>query len=141
MAKSTLQEVFNIVKKKIVEKNISIEELSLNVGCDEKLIEIFLNPDNDVISSLSRMMALTKVNLKYNNCDFNIYLTYDSGSEIKITRRIKPRCHIYFDMATQEFYDFGVKYKKTFPYEYKDIYISEMAKHLKEYLENKKAHY
>ena len=126
-------EVFDLLKHRIVNNNLSIKEVADNSGVSEKLVEILLNPDSDVIDSISRLLTDFKINTYAKELTFRVYEVYGKENQFKVTRLIKPRCSIYFDKSTQKYYKFSVKYKRDDVSETnKQLIMSEM----KEFLEN-----
>ena len=132
----TLTEIFNNVKNKIIKQNLTIEEVAVNSGVKQEMVEFFLNPNNNVVDDLSRLIDFTKTGLKQKDYIFKTYNIIEEGTQIKITRVIKPQCSVYFDKPTQDFYRFSLKYKKHNKISNirKRLIMSEMKESLEEYL-------
>jgi len=127
-------EVFDVLKHRIIDNNLSIQEVSENSDVSEELIELLMNPDSDVINSIDRLFTALKVNRYFKELKFEIYKLSGEGTQFKVTRIINPKCSIYFDKSTQEFYRFRVKYKRDkLSIARKQLIMSEM----KDFLENR----
>lgn len=135
---ANLSDIFDATMKRIVRHNLSIQEISENLDIDEELLEIFLNSKNNVINDLSRLLEFLKINTYYKENYFTAYKITDAGTQLKITRFIKPKCSIYFDRPTQKFYRFSMKYGKhnIISDTRKQLFMSEMKDFLEDYLRN-----
>ena len=133
-----LSDIFDVAMKKMVEDNLSIQEIAENIDIDEELLEIFLNSKNNVINDLSRLLQFLRINTYYKDNYFRAYHITDDKTQLKITRIIKPRCSIYFDKSTQNFYKFSMVHKlhNKISNTRKQIIMSEMKGFLENYLRN-----
>ena len=131
-----LTEVFNSVKNKLINKNLTIEEVAENTGVKQEVVEFLLDPNNNIIDDLSRIILFTKTGLEQRDYIFKTYTITEEDTQLKITRVIKPKCSIYFDKPTQEFYHFTAKYKKhnKLSNTRKMLIMSEMKDFLQDYL-------
>ena len=134
MKRKNFAGVFEALKHRIIDNNLSIQEVSENSDVPEELIELLMNPDSDVINSIERLFTALKINIYMSELKFDIYKLFGEGNQYKIIRVINPKCSIYFDKSTQEFYKFRVKYKRNnLSRVRKQLIMSEM----KEFLESK----
>jgi hypothetical protein len=134
MKRKNFAGAFDILKHRIIDNNLSIEEVSENAEVSEELVELLMNPDSDVVNSIERLFKSLKVNLYIKELKFEIYKLRGEGNQFKVTRIINPKCSIYFDKSTQEFYRFREKYKRDkLSRARKQLIMSEM----KEFLENR----
>lgn len=133
----SLDYILEITKQVIQDKKLTIKELADNIEAEEQIIEILLNPNNDVVGALSRLIELTNVRLRYVQKPMKVYKIYDNGAQLKIRRTLKPFCWMYFNRATQEFYNFEQKFKREkISTTTKEIIISEMADEVELYLDS-----
>ena len=139
MAKlARISEIFNVVKNRIISHNLSIQEIAENSNVSEELLEIFLNNKNNVINDLSRLLEFLKINTYYKELSFKVYRITDAGTQLKVTRIIKPKSYIYFDKPTQNYYRFTLKHKRynKISKAHKDLIMSEMKDFTENYLRN-----
>lgn len=131
---SNITDAFAEAKKVIQENNITIQEISENTNIDEQLVHIIFN--EVITNDLSRVLDFLKIKLIIKPLKFKPYsIIDDKGTSIKIKRRIKPYCSMYYDKATGKYYNFNVKHKSMkLSQKRKDIIIDEMDSVLKEYL-------
>jgi transcriptional regulator with XRE-family HTH domain len=129
-------EVFNALKRRIISHNLSIQEIAENSTVSEELIELLFDDKNNVINDISRLIEFLNVNVSYSERAFKVYIITDSGKQLKVTRIIKPRCSIYFDKPTQEFYRFEVKHKRhnKISRPLKQLIMSEMKEFTEDYI-------
>lgn len=129
-----LSEIMTTALQRIVDNNLSIQELSENSNVSEELLEILLNNKNNVTNDLSRLFEFLKINTYFKELVFKAYIITDDANQLKITRVIKPKCFMYFDRATQEYYRFSLKHKRhnTISRQHKYLIMNEM----KEFTEN-----
>ena len=129
--KNNFSDIFDKLKLHIADSNLTLEEISENIGVSEELLAIFLDPDNEVIDSVSRLFRFMNISLYSRELEFKPYSMKQNGTQIRLIRRIKPYCSIYFDTATQEFYKFTMKYKKIYLSDnHKMLIMSEMKDYL-----------
>lgn len=131
-------EVFNALKKRIISHNLSIKEIAENSNVSEELIELLFDDKNNVINDISRLIEFLNINVSYSERSFKVYRITDAGKQLKVTRIIKPKCSIYFDKPTQEFYRFEVKHKRhnKITKHLKALIMSEMKDFTEDYLRN-----
>ena len=135
MAKDVL-ELVDLAKTIIAENNMTIKELSENIGAEEGLIQIILDPNNDVVPTLSRMVEFLKIDVNKRRKKFKPYKIFQDGTTIKVVRVIKPKCSMYYDTSTGDFFNFLTRDKSLKISDMRrDIYISEMAKAVQKFLE------
>lgn len=128
-------ECFDAVKIRIFDNKLTIQELAETIGTEEEILEILLNPNTQVIEILSKLILIMKIKLHYSEMNFKLYKIFDNKTQLKIIRTLQPFCSMYFDRATQEFYNFKLTHKhykisKTT----KEIIVSEMAEAIKKHL-------
>jgi len=132
---SSLEDAFKSANKIVENNNLTIQEIAENINCDEELVEIFLNNDNDVSGALTRMFVFLNIRIKSKEFLFQSHKAYDNGTYVKIKRIINPQCSIYYDRTRQIFYDFSMKYKREKITETrKNIIITEMSDFLEKHL-------
>ena len=106
--------IFDDLKNRIIENNLTFEEVAENSGISVELLEILLNPDSDVVDSISRLFAFTKINLHSKRILLKIHtIAYNKNkTQLRIKRVVEPKCSMFFDKATQEFYKFSMTNKR-----------------------------
>jgi hypothetical protein len=123
--KYSLSAIFEEVKKRFRENNISINEICDNAKVSRDIVEILWS--ESLIDDISRIIQLAKVKITVSNAwDMKIYRVKESKDAIKVTRIIEPKCHIYYDKASTNFYNFYIKDNENALNDHK-VYIKEMA--------------
>lgn len=133
----TLSEIFKVAKLKIADHHLSIRELHENTDIPEELLAIFLDDSNEVVNDLSRLFKFLKFGFMFNELVFRHHLISYSKSrtQLKITRLIQPRCTVYYDKGTQEFYKFNMTIKSNKASKMrKEILLNEMALFVENFL-------
>ena len=132
----TLANAFLLLKKRVIEENLTLEELSKNTGVSEDRLNFYLN--SEMSDEFSRLMDFMRIGLHAKVFKYFVYKIYDGGTQLKITRVIEPKCHIYFDRKTQNFYRFKLKYTRhnKITDDYKQLIMNEMKDYLEEYENN-----
>lgn len=136
----TLADAFLLLKNRVIEENLTLEELSKNTGVSEDRLNFYLN--SEMSDEFSRLMDFMRIGLHAKKFKYFVYKIYDGGTiggtQVKITRVIEPKCHIYFDRKTQSFYRFNLKYTRhnKITDDYKQLIMNEMKDYLEEYENN-----
>mgnify|MGYP000978711307 FL=1 len=136
LKRNTIADILEILKLKITDKKLTIQELAENTDLSQEMVEFYLN--SEAIEEFSRILEFMKIGLYYNHFIFNAYKIYDAGTQLKITRVIEPRCSVYFDRKTQGFYRFEMRFKRHFKLSdtRKQLILNEMKDFYEDY-ENK----
>lgn len=134
LERKSLLEIIKTVKERIIENKLTLKEISKNIAHDEKLIAFVLNEENNVLKAISDTITFMKIRMKEEKMSFNTYLLFtDGGTQVKITRILHPKCHVYFDKPSQQFLNFEMKYKgQNISKAYKQLIINEMTEFYKE---------
>ena len=134
-----LQTIFNELEDFALKNNLSIDDFAENTGADPNLIRVLFDDTTDVVGSISRIFEFAKIKLHSTQHKFLRYKISDSGTQIRITRVIEPKCSIVYDKATAKYYQF--KYKKAIKERSKtmsNIIKSEIKELIDVYLEKNK---
>lgn len=105
------KKIFEEAKQVAINNNLTIEEIQENAKVDPQLLRVFFDDSKDVIDSLDRMFKFLKVSFSSRLKIFEAYKMYDSGTQIKLSRVIEPKCSIYYDKPTSKFYKFSYRVK------------------------------
>ena len=133
----SIKEAFLEAKNVLTENNLTIQEVAENVDINEDLLNIIFN--TTLTDDMTRILDFLKVKILVKKNLFKTYRIVDSGSVIKIKRIIKPYCYMYYDRATDKYYDFNTNFKAIkIPKQRKEIFISEMDSFNKDYLKTLK---
>jgi hypothetical protein len=128
----SLEDVFVSLKNKIAENKLSLKEVAANTQADEELIAIILDDSSQVVKTVSDLLNFMKFKIKSRELNFKVYKIRTYENQVKITRIIHPRCHIYFDKPTQKFFKFEMKYKREKVSDtYKQLIINDMVEFYK----------
>lgn len=134
----TLQQIFNELETFALENKLSVEDFAENTGADPNLIRALFDDTTDVVGSISRIFEFSKIKLHSTKLKFETYKIYDSGTQIRITRVVEPKCTIVYDRATAKYYQF--KYRKIAKERSKtmsEVIKSEIKELVDDYLQNK----
>ena len=132
--KVSLEEMFELVKIRIMEESLSIEEIAKHTGVDEKLIVAFLDENTDIVAGLSRIIAFMKFSMYPTKLLFNTYHISQGETQCKISRKIYPKCSITYDIPSDIFFNFKLKsIKQGISKVNKALIISEMQEFYDEY--------
>lgn len=112
MAKyKTINDLFSELKQVAIDHNLSIDELAENTNSEPQLLRILFDESQDVIGTLSRLFEFHKIEVFSKHRIFKPYKIYDSGTQIKVTRVIEPRCSMYYDKESAKYFKFKYKFK------------------------------
>jgi len=133
---SSLSFVFEEVKARIALNNISIQEICDNTKVERDIVELIFS--EDIVDSISRIIQFTKVKITLTNTwSMDVYHVHEDKSTLKITRKIEPKAHMYYDKKTGNFYNFFMEgwksYKNQTP---NKIIVKEMAQAAQEHINN-----
>lgn len=136
---SELNKAFDALKKRLENENITLQEISINTGVDEKMLAIFLDNSNNVVNDLSRLFTFMRIGINFKEVTFRPFLIQKlSSCQYKITRRIEPKCQMYFDERNGVFLNFSFKHKRS-PLNnkiVKQLIVNEMSEKMTEFVKN-----
>lgn len=134
------EQLFLEAKKKAIMHNLTVDDLSENAIVEPELLRILFDDSKDVVGSIDRLFKFLKIRFTTKHNIFDVYKLYDSGTQIKITRVIEPKCSMYYDRATANFYKFSYKIKTIERSETTtDILKSEMKELIEKNISNYKS--
>ena len=109
----TLSGIFDAIKIKIANSNLTLKEVALNSEVPEELINMFFDNSNNIINDLSRFIEFSNTVLLFRNKDIKLYKSLNRKSEtyILVSRIIKPFCTVKFDKTSHKMFDFNSKTK------------------------------
>ncbi len=118
--------VFEEVKSRFQKNNISIQEICDNARVSREFVELLWT--ENIISDISRIIELSRVRITLTTSwDMNVYRVRKNKNTIKVSRTISPKCHIYYDINTGNFYNFHIE-KDSKEVVDVQVLIKEMAK-------------
>ena len=117
--------------------NLSIQEIQENTGVEEPFLEmVFSNTDN-FITKISRLFEFANIRITSRNMSFSAYKIFTDKEEpkLKVTRVIEPRCSMYYDRTSHDFYNFSMRLKNHNVSDVRiEIYKEEMRDFVDSYL-------
>ena len=136
---SSLSFIFEVAKKRFKDENISLDEIIENTKVNRDLLEIIFS--ESIVDDISRIIQFANVKITLNNnWELKTHKIFEDDKSIKINRLIEPKCHIYYDKESEQFYNFHIPYKqksKIKDKHHKAILVKDMCLFLEKHLNDK----
>ena len=132
------EDLFDLAKQRVKDNKLTLRELEENTAVSEELLAILFDNSNNIIKDISRLLKWLNYRYNYSELIFRVYELQGTDKQIKIIRKIKPLCSVFYDIERDKYYKF-----RTYPAKAplteirKNTILGEMREHLEYYLENK----
>ena len=107
-----LSKAFEALIERIEDKNLTLQEISINTGIDENILSIFLDRSNNVVSDLSKLFSFMHVSIKFRVNQMQNFVVTTQGNQYYIKRHIEPKCSLRYNPVTGKYHSFHFKAKK-----------------------------
>lgn len=124
------------LKMLISENEITLQDIEDNTGVEQEFLSLIFD-DNNILDRISRVFEFARIKVQTKNLEFKPYKVVTDGRQIKVSRSIEPKCSMYYDRATSNFYKFSMEKKRSTVSEVrKNIFKADMAKTVESFLRN-----
>jgi hypothetical protein len=111
MAKNhkTIEELVSLCFDNLKNHNLTLDEFCQTFKIDKTFTEALIDPQNEILSSLSRFIYNSGYRITARRYDIPTHKHKFVGKYILIERLIEPKCYVNYDKAEQKFFRFRKK--------------------------------